>query len=87
MYKIAAKQYSKNSNVYKLLARLLLLPDHAPSFAYMSSRHLQLFMVQKSEELHRSGTALYSDLPYAVDSLASTSLAWSDRTVSQLCPL
>ena len=37
MYKIAAKQYSKNSNVYKLLARLLLLPDHAPSFAYVSS--------------------------------------------------
>jgi len=64
-----------------------LLPDHArshysPLFAYVSSLadwHLQLFMVQKSEELHESGAAPYSDAPCVVVSLASTSLAWSDR--------
>jgi len=41
-------------------------------------------MVQKSEELHESGTAPYSDAACVVVSLARTSLAWSDRTVLQL---
>ena len=44
-------------------------------------------MVQKSEELHESGAAPYSDASCAVVSLASTILAWSDRAVLRLCPL
>ena len=44
-------------------------------------------MVQKSEELRESGAALYSDASCAVVSLASTSLAWSDRTAPRLPPL
>jgi len=38
-------------------------------------------MVQKSEELHKSGAAPYSDASCAVVCLVSTNLAWSDRTV------
>ena len=47
----------------------------------------QLFTVQKSEELHESGAAPYSDASCAVVSMESTSLTWSDRTAPQLGPL
>ena len=40
--------------------------------------------MQKSENLHESGAAPYSDASCAVVSLASTSLVWSDKTVPQL---
>ena len=43
--------------------------------------------MQKSEELHESGAAPYSDASCVVVSLASTSLAWSDQTAPQLRPL
>ena len=38
--------------------------------------------MQKSEELHESGAAPFSDA-----ALVSTSLVWSDRTAPQLRPL
>jgi len=44
-------------------------------------------MVQTLEELRESGAVPYSNAPCALVSLASTSLAWSDRPVPQLRPL
>jgi len=43
--------------------------------------------VQKLEELHESGAAPCSYAFCAAVSLASTSLAWSDRTAPRLRPL
>ena len=43
--------------------------------------------MQKSEKLHEFGAAPNFDAPYAVLSLASTSLAWPDQTAPQLHPL
>jgi len=49
--------------------------------------YLQLFTVQKLEELRESGAAPYSDTHCVDVSLVSTSLVWSDQTAPQLHPL
>ena len=65
---------------------------HLPTWAVW---HLQLFTVQKLEELCESGAAPYSDLSCPVVSPANTSLTWSDcglitsasAAAPRLCPL